>query len=75
KGFKEFIKYFFRIENKNIFKTVVFYLAGTKTKKIKISSEHIGFEWLPYEKALEQLTFKNAKNILEKANEFLLKMG
>jgi len=71
-GFKETIKYFFRWEGKNIFKFVVFYLAETETKDVKISGEHIGYKWLSYEEALEQLTFKNAKEILKKANHFLL---
>ena len=70
-GFKETIKYFFKWKNKNIMKFVTFYLIETKTKEIKISGEHIGFKWLPYEEALEQLTFKNAKEILKKANNFL----
>ena len=82
-GFKESIKYFFKSapyqskhgtgqEVKTIFKTVVFYLAETKTKKVKISFEHIGYQWLPYEKALGQLKFKNAKDILKKANKYLI---
>ena len=82
KGFKELTKYFFR-DTYNlkkgqekpslIFKTVVFYLAETKTKEVKISFEHIGYKWLPYEQSLEQLTFKKAKEILKKANQFLIK--
>ncbi len=72
KGFKETIKYFFSVEGKNIFKTVVFYLAETKNKEIKISSEHVDFKWLIYDRALRQLAFKNAKNILKKAKEVLL---
>jgi len=70
-GFKETIKYFFKWEGKNIMKFVTFYLIETKTKEIKISGEHMGFKWLPYEEALEQLTFKNAKEVLQKANAFL----
>lgn len=70
-GLKESIKYFYRLKKKNIFKIVTFFLAETKTKKVKISWEHIGYKWLPYEEALEQLTFKNAKEILKKANRFL----
>ena len=70
-GFKESIKYFYRLKGKNIFKIVTFFLAETKTKKVKISWEHIGYKWLPHEEALEQLTFKNAKEILKKANHFL----
>ena len=72
-GFKESIKYFFKSEGKTIFITVVFYLAEVKTKEVKISGEHIGYEWLPYEEALGQLNFKNAKEILEQANDFLTK--
>jgi bis(5'-nucleosidyl)-tetraphosphatase len=70
-GFKETIKYFFKWENKNILKFVTFYLAETKTKEIKISGEHIGYEWLPYEEAMERLTFQNAKEILKRANNYL----
>lgn len=72
-GFKETIKYFFKWEGKTIFKTVAFYVLETKTKEVKISGEHIGYKWLPYEEALEQLTYKNAKEILQKANDFLSK--
>ena len=71
KEFKETIKYFFKWRSKNIFKIVTFFLAETKTKKVKISWEHIGYKWLPYEEALKQLTFKNAKEILKKANHFI----
>ncbi|MFH1451511.1 MAG: bis(5'-nucleosyl)-tetraphosphatase [bacterium] len=70
-GFKESIKYFFRFKGKSIFKIVVYFLAETKTKEIKISSEHIGSDWLVYEEALTALSFKNSKEVLEKANEFL----
>ncbi|KPJ57434.1 diadenosine tetraphosphate hydrolase [Parcubacteria bacterium DG_74_2] len=72
-GFKEWIKYFFRFKGKNVFKIVAFYLAETKTKKVKISFEHLGYEWLPYKKATKKLSFQNAKGILEKANKFLEK--
>lgn len=72
-GFKETIKYFFKWRGKNILKFVTFYLAGTKTEKVKISSEHMGFRWLVYKEAVKQLTYKNAKEILEKSNQFLTK--
>jgi 8-oxo-dGTP pyrophosphatase MutT (NUDIX family) len=74
-GFKEKNEYFFKHQGKTIFKTVNFYLAETKTKEIKISEEHINFKWLPYEEAREQLTFKNAKEVLQKANDFLSEKG
>ena len=81
KGFKKWIKYAFRqvydLEEEKgkkapwVFKRVTFYLAETKTDKVKISYEHTGYKWLPYDEALEQLTFQNAKEILKKANDFL----
>ena len=74
-GFKEWIKYFFKDKSKTIFKTVTFYLVETKENNIKLSFEHIGYRWLPYKEALSQLTFKNAKEILRKANDFLSKEG
>jgi len=67
-GFREWIKYFFKFEGKTVLKFVTFYLAGTKTKDVKISGEHVGYKWLPYEDAIEQLTFKNAKEVLKKAH-------
>ena len=70
-GFKEVVKYSFKRENKIISKTVVLFLAETKFKEVKISSEHIGFKWLLYKEALSQLTFINDKEALKKANDYL----
>ena len=72
-GFRQSIKYFFRVKGKTIFKTVSFFLAETKEKEIKISDEHIGYEWLPFEQAFNKIKFANAKNILAKANDHLIK--
>lgn len=70
-GFKETVKYFFKFQGENIFKFVTFFLVETKKKEIKISDEHVGFQWLSFGEAIKQLTFKNAKDILKKANDFL----
>ena len=72
KGFKEHIKYFFKFKRQIVFKIVTFYLAKTEKKDVKISSEHIGYKWLSYKEALNQLNFDNAKKILKKANKFLI---
>ncbi|MBW3010754.1 NUDIX domain-containing protein [Candidatus Woesearchaeota archaeon] len=72
--FKETVQWYFKHEDKLIKKYVVFYLAETKIKEIKLlSHEHIGYAWLPYEKALEKVTFKSTKDILKKAEKFLSK--
>lgn len=56
-----------RLRNKRgiwIFKQVHFYPAQTGEREIKISHEHIGSVWLPYEAALAKVTFENARRIL-----------
>jgi len=70
-GFKETIQYYFRVNKKTIFKTVVFFLAKTKQKEVQISFEHQGFVWLPFEQAIEKLKFANARRILRTADRFL----
>jgi 8-oxo-dGTP pyrophosphatase MutT (NUDIX family) len=72
-GFRESIHYFFREKNELVSKDVVFLLAESEKREVVISSEHVGFEWLSFENALERLTFKNAKQVLEKAEGFLEK--
>ena len=70
-GFREEIRYWFQSKDQKISKTVAFYLAQTKQKKVAISSEHLGFLWLGYEEAREKLTYENAKQVLKKARDFL----
>ena len=71
-GFEESVEYNFRFKNEDIHKTVVFFLAKTNEKKITLSHEHSDFVWLEYDDALKKTTFRNAKNVLSKTNEFLL---
>ena len=71
-GFEESVEYNFRFKNEDIHKTVVFFLAKTSEKKITLSHEHNDFVWLEYDDALKKTTFRNAKNVLSKTNEFLL---
>lgn len=71
KGFNERVQYYYKLKCETINKTVNFYIARANTEKVTISFEHIGFAWLTYKKAMEKLTYNNAKEILEKANNFL----
>lgn len=66
-GFRETINYVYRRNKQVFYKEVVFYLLTTKQKKVRISFEHQGYDWLPYEDAMKRLTFKNARQLLEKA--------
>ena len=71
-GFEESVEYNFKFKNEDIHKIVVFFLAKTNEKKITISHEHNDFVWLEYDDAIKKTTFRNAKNVLSKTNEFLL---
>ncbi len=73
-GFREEIHYWFQSGKQKISKTVVFYLVKTRQKEVAVSPEHIGFVWLPFQEAMQKLTFKNAKDVLDKAKKFLYKM-
>ena len=71
-GFHHTISYTFKRAGKNIPKDVVFFLAKTDEKEVKLSDEHIGFAWLPYNAALRRITYPNARSVLEYAEDALL---
>lgn len=72
--FMEKIEYFYRKEGKTIHKEVVYFLAETEERDVKVSYEHRGCEWLKFDEALSQLSFDNDKEILRKANEAIAKL-
>ncbi len=74
-GFKETIAYFYRRQGLTVHKEVVFFIIETHTEKVELSFEHVGFIWLDYNRAMEKLNFKNAKDVLQKAHDFLKKQG
>jgi len=74
-GFKEKITYFYKRQGSTVYKEVVFFLMETNTTDVTISFEHIGYQWLPYIKAMEKLTFKNARDVLQKAYEYMKTQG
>jgi bis(5'-nucleosidyl)-tetraphosphatase len=59
-GFKESVKWFYSWKGVRRFKRATYFLAESKKKDVKISEEHVEFKWLPFEQALEQLTYRNA---------------
>jgi bis(5'-nucleosidyl)-tetraphosphatase len=69
--FRERIQYFYRRQGETVQKEVIFYLIEADTEKVQLSFEHVGYAWLDYNGALEKLTFKNAKDVLERAELFL----
>ncbi len=66
-GFEERIEYGYQFNGKPVRKDVVFFLARTNTKDVKISHEHLDYTWLEYDDALQKTTYQNAKNLLMKS--------
>jgi len=73
--FRESINYFYRRQGLTINKEVVFFIIESKTDKVTLSFEHVGFIWLDYQHVLDKLSFKNSKDVIQKAHEYLLKKG
>lgn len=72
KGFRESVEFFYRKEGKLIRKTIIYYLAETNSKEVKISKEHDDYAWLPIDEALAKLKHKSSKERLEKAHKRLI---
>ena len=70
-GFGEEIEYFFRSNNDNVHKKVIFFLAKTNSEQVILSNEHHSFIWLNYVDALKKVTYENAMNLLKKSELFL----
>jgi len=72
-NFEEWIEYNFKYQGELVQKKVIFFLAETKTKNVKISHEHSGYTWMNYNTSMEKTTFDNAKTVLTKAQRLLSK--
>lgn len=72
-NFEETFQYIFTDYDQQLAqKTVYFFVGKTQSKSVTLSHEHTDYKWLPYNDALEQLTYDNAKKLLEKAHQYIL---
>ena len=72
--FRHEITYFFRDRKKGLIrKTVVFFLASTRAadSDLKLSDEHEGFVFLPFEQAVKKATYPTARQVLKLAEQKL----
>ena len=70
-GFRYRIGYYYRRAGATVFKEVIFYLLESKIDAVRLSREHVGFEWMSFDRAYDRLTYKNAKDTIGKARDFL----
>lgn len=73
RGFRGYERFtFMSRDKKKVHKTIIFYLAETNKKQIKLSHEHEGFGWFSYKDAIDLLKdYKERVIVLKKANVFI----
>jgi len=73
RGFKAYEKFtFLNRDKKKVRKTIIFYLAETNKKQVKLSHEHDGFGWFIYKDALDALSdYKERGAVLKRASGFI----
>lgn len=71
-NFEYSFEYFFRYAGnpQPIKKTVYFFIGKVRNKEVTLSHEHRGFIWLPYTKAVKQLTYSNAQELLSAVHRY-----
>lgn len=70
-GFVEKNKYFFKNGKDTVLKQNKFFLGKAKAKKVVISWEHTGYEWLDYDGAMEKLGYKDLKRLMPRLFEYI----
>ena len=71
-GFEHLLTYFFKDRGGQLIKkTVYFFVGESLTSEVTISHEHIGFQWLSFQDAVQQVTYQNDCDVLIKADAFL----
>jgi tRNA nucleotidyltransferase (CCA-adding enzyme) len=62
--------------NENLHKEVVFFIGNSDMYDIKIQEEEVeDYILATYDETFETLTYESDKDVLKKANEYLLKLG
>ena len=69
--FNYILKYKYTRKSTLISKQVTLFLASTKVNQVRISHEHIGYQWTDINSSVQQLTYSNAKNAMIYAMKFL----
>lgn len=72
------ITYYFRDRKKGLIrKTVAFFLGRTQARPadVVLSDEHEGFVFLPFDAAIRQVTYPNARQVLKLAHQKLTADG
>lgn len=65
------VEYEFERDGEPVHKRVIYFLGETEQGEVKLSPEHLAYQWLDYRRALKQLTYENSRELLRQAERFL----
>jgi bis(5'-nucleosidyl)-tetraphosphatase len=72
-GFSHEIEYYFRKGKQGlVLKKVIFFLASTTSTAVTLSDEHVDYAYVDYATALKRLTYGSAREVLKRAEKFLV---
>lgn len=74
--FKAYENWTFEKNNRKVYKTVIFYLAETSKKNVKIEERSQGYGWFTYKEAMKVFIGpKNSENrkVIKRAYDFLIR--
>lgn len=66
-SFREEIHYKYSRRGRTYYKEIVYFLARSDKKEVKLSKEHDGYTWAPRENALRLISRDEARSVLLKA--------
>jgi len=70
-GFRNILNYKYTRKSILISKQVTLFLASTNVDRVIISHEHVGYQWVEINSAVNKLTYPNAKAALTSAINFM----
>ncbi len=73
--FRERITYSHQRGERCIPKEVFFLLGTTTERSVQLSHEHRAYAWPVWDRALERLTYKNGRRVLQRARTFIKDSG
>jgi bis(5'-nucleosidyl)-tetraphosphatase len=70
-NFKRTITYYYRRNQRQIFKRVTLFLGTTNEKSIILSDEHVAYSWKYLDQSIDLLKYKNSRVSLQQVIKFL----
>ena len=70
-GFRQINHFSLYLDGKKVSKEVVFFLAESRAGEVKLSPEHVAYEWLSFEDTIHRVKFRALKSILVHAAKTL----